>query len=78
MFTSPNVVSSQESKGHPRQSLDNSTPLQILTDEEESTLARIERLGRARPEKFKSIWEEIGFCFSIVMSQVLTVCLVTK
>lgn len=41
--------------------------------DEESPMARIERLGRARPEKFKSTWEEVGFCFSIVMSQVLTV-----
>jgi hypothetical protein len=40
---------------------------------EESTEARIERLGRQRPEVFKSIWEEIGFVFSVSMSQVLTV-----
>ncbi len=39
----------------------------------ESVQARIERLGRERPEKFKSVWAEVGFCFSIVMSQVLTV-----
>lgn len=39
----------------------------------ESADARIERLGRERPEKFKSMWAEVGFCFSIVMSQVLTV-----
>ncbi|KAF2428674.1 putative MFS multidrug transporter [Tothia fuscella] len=32
----------------------------------------IERLGRERPEKFRSLWEESGFVFSIVMSQVLT------
>jgi len=40
---------------------------------EETTEDRLERLGRMRPEKFKSLWAEIGFCFSIVMSQVLTV-----
>jgi hypothetical protein len=40
---------------------------------EESTEARIERLGRQRPEVFGSIWAEIGFVFSISMSQVLTV-----
>ncbi|KAF2401229.1 membrane transporter, partial [Trichodelitschia bisporula] len=34
--------------------------------------SRIEILGRERPEKFESIWKEMGFCFSIVMSQVLT------
>lgn len=42
---------------------------------EETPEARIERLGRQRPEKFKTIWAEIGFVFSIVMSQVLTVSL---
>jgi len=56
----------------------------ILTDEKsptsdggevggESAQARIDRIGRERPEKFKSVWAEVGFCFSIVMSQVLTV-----
>ncbi|KAH6715453.1 MFS multidrug transporter-like protein [Leptodontidium sp. MPI-SDFR-AT-0119] len=39
---------------------------------EESTEARLERLGRQRPEVFDSIWAEIGFIFSISMSQVLT------
>src|SRR6187402_1816308 len=40
---------------------------------EESTEARLERLGRQRPEVFGSIWAEIGFVFSISMSQVLSV-----
>lgn len=40
--------------------------------EEESEDAKLERLGRQRPEKFKSTREELGFCFSIIMSQVLT------
>jgi len=42
-------------------------------EEEESLEARIERLGRERPPKFKSLWAEIGFVFSISMSQVLSV-----
>lgn len=42
---------------------------------EESTEARLERLGRQRPEVFGSIWAEIVFVFSISMSQVLTVCI---
>lgn len=42
-------------------------------DEFETSEARIERLGRERPEKFKSSWAEAGFVFSVVMSQVLTV-----
>lgn len=33
----------------------------------------IERLGRVRPECFKSAWSEIGFVLSICMSQILTV-----
>ena len=41
---------------------------------EESEEARLERLGRQRPEVFDSIWSEIGFVFSISMSQVLSVC----
>lgn len=40
---------------------------------EEAPEVRIERLGRQRPEVFKSLWAEIGFVFSISMSQVLTV-----
>jgi hypothetical protein len=42
---------------------------------EESFEARIERLGRQRPEVFGSLWAEIGFVFSISMSQVLSVWL---
>ena len=41
--------------------------------DEESLEARLERLGRARPECFKSTWQEAGFVFSIAMSQVLAV-----
>lgn len=43
---------------------------------EEAPEIRIERLGRQRPEVFKSLWAEIGFVFSISMSQVLTVSFV--
>jgi hypothetical protein len=41
---------------------------------EESIESRLERLGRQRPEVFESIWAELGFVFSISMSQVLSVC----
>lgn len=41
--------------------------------EEESEQARVERLGRMRPEIFRGLWDEFGFCFSVVMSQALTV-----
>jgi len=40
---------------------------------EESPEARLERLGRQRPEVFKSIYAEIGFVFSISMSQIFSV-----
>ena len=40
---------------------------------EESLEAMLERLGRQRPEVFGSLWAEIGFVFSISMSQVLSV-----
>ncbi|KAI9742852.1 MAG: hypothetical protein M1818_003581 [Claussenomyces sp. TS43310] len=39
---------------------------------EESLQARIERLGRERPPTFTSLWSEISFVFSIIMSQFLT------
>jgi hypothetical protein len=42
---------------------------------EESAEARLERLGRQRPEVFESIWAEVGFVFSISMSQVLSASL---
>lgn len=41
-------------------------------DEEEPLEVRIERLGRERPPAFKTIWAEMAFVFSIVMSQILT------
>ncbi|KAL1634928.1 hypothetical protein SLS56_002009 [Neofusicoccum ribis] len=40
--------------------------------EGESEEARLERLGRQRPEKFSSIWAEIGFVYSVTISQALT------
>lgn len=41
--------------------------------EGESMQARIERLGRVRPAKFKTVWTEIGFCFSLLASMVMAV-----
>ncbi|KAI9837458.1 MAG: hypothetical protein M1819_007106 [Sarea resinae] len=37
----------------------------------ESEQERIERLGRQRPEIFKSLFAEIAFCFSIMISQIM-------
>lgn len=42
------------------------------TEDIESQLARIERLGRERPPVFKSARAEIAFVFSICMCQVIT------
>ncbi|KAM0795489.1 major facilitator superfamily domain-containing protein [Usnea florida] len=39
---------------------------------EESSQARIERLGRERPSTFTTLWSEVFFIFSITMSQFLT------
>ncbi|RKF64435.1 Drug resistance protein [Erysiphe neolycopersici] len=39
---------------------------------EESLETRLRRLGSQRPEVFSSLWAEIGFIFSISMSQILT------
>lgn len=40
---------------------------------EENMQARIERLGRQRPTKFKTLWTEIGFCSSLLASMVMAV-----
>ncbi len=42
------------------------------TGNEESAQARIERLSRERPQVFPSVWAEISFIFSIVMSMIIT------
>ena len=43
---------------------------------EESEHARIERLGRERPAKFKSFASELAFSYSIIASQFMAVGLV--
>ncbi|KAF9640310.1 Major facilitator superfamily [Lasiodiplodia theobromae] len=51
----------------------NATPkMTPSTLEGESEEARLERLGRQRPDKLPSIWSEIGFVYSVTMSQGLT------
>ena len=40
----------------------------------ESDRARIERLGRERPAKFRSFGAELGFCYSVIASQFMSVC----
>lgn len=52
-----------------------SPPDSLKTDHhalEETPAAHLDRLGRERPAKFKSAWAEFGFCYSVLMSQVLT------
>ena len=55
----------------------------VLAKDEESAPAapsnplddkmELERLGRMRPAKFASLWQEIAFVFSICMSQIVAV-----
>ncbi len=45
---------------------------------EEPADARLERLGRQRPAIFNSAWSEMGFVFSISMSQVLSASFMVK
>lgn len=42
-------------------------------EESESEDARIEHLGRQRPEKFKTMWAEFMFCYSILASEFMAV-----
>lgn len=61
----------------------NPAPLQVqsgntsgrLRDEEApvSDTTRLERLGRERPAKFKSVKAEVAFCYSVVASQFMAV-----
>lgn len=46
---------------------------QDRAQDEESEQERIERLGRERPPNFKTLWAEIGFCYSILASQFMAV-----
>lgn len=39
----------------------------------QSDRARIERLGRERPAKFKSLGAEVTFCYSVIASQFMSV-----
>lgn len=62
--------SEPQTSGYPRRDSNHISMGDLL---EEAPDVRMERLGRQRPEVFKSLWAEIGFVFSISMSQVLTV-----
>ena len=44
----------------------------------ESEQAHIERLGRERPVKFKSLGAELAFCYSVIASQFMAVSLAYK
>lgn len=35
---------------------------------------QVEKLGRQRPEVFKTMWHEFGFCFSLLASMLMAVC----
>lgn len=61
----------------PRHGLPQSKSAEVATsgDEEapESDRARIERLGRERPARFKSFGAELAFCYSVIASQFMSV-----
>ena len=40
--------------------------------DEETEKERIQRLGRERPAQFESAWSEIAFCYSVLMSIIMT------
>ena len=55
-----------------------STPAIELTDRFDSVenlQLQVEKLGRQRPEVFKTVWHELGFCFSLLASMLMAVCL---
>lgn len=65
----------KEAKDLPVSAPDNKSQNICRDDEDsETSSARIERLGRERPTKFKSLWAEFAFCYSIIASQCLAVC----
>ena len=68
MENTPSSSSLKDANPNP-EPLSNST--HFATVEGESERARIERLGRQRPEQLGSLWKEAGFVFSVVMSQAL-------
>lgn len=47
-----------------------SRALEDVEDPESEERARIKRLGRERPAKFKSIWSEAAFCYSVIASMI--------
>jgi len=69
MSTSPNSAGQQPAVLDATHDLD---PTTAMGTEEESEKARIDRLGRQRPEELGSAWKEFGFVFSVAMSQLLT------
>ncbi|CZT24483.1 related to transporter (major facilitator superfamily) [Ramularia collo-cygni] len=64
-------MSTRNSKEHDLSGADEGRDTPISQLEGESEDARIERLGRQRPEKLKSLWIEIAFVFSITVGQAL-------
>ncbi len=50
-----------------------SLSLPAVGDQEELLEEKIKKAGQERPKVLRSLWHEIGFTFSIAMSQILTV-----
>ena len=71
--SSPDTASAEEKSSDPSPNIEAATRSNADNDggEDESEAARLERLGRQRPEGLTR-WQEIGFVFSVVMSQALS------
>ncbi len=76
-FGSDKSLSQEPAQVPPLDSPDKNETLAMPGEEEvtESEQARIERLGRERPAKFKSLGAELAFCYSIIASQFMAVCI---
>lgn len=42
-------------------------------EDAEDITTRVERLGRERPERFTTSWQEMGFCISLLTSITMAV-----
>lgn len=63
------------SAGAPEPPSTNAIVLADRLDGAEDLQTQVEKLGRQRPEVFKTMWHELGFCFSLLASMLMAVCL---
>lgn len=66
------LSTSSKPASRPSEDVERNPSSTLSAHDGESETARIERLGRQRPEKLGSMWKEVGFVFSITVSQLLS------